>query len=548
MISSAMLYTVVVSVPVTVAAWFVARVLRSHGRAERGVWIVAIATTLIFPLFMLTRPRPAPAVTSLPTVQMELEAVAADQVSIPTALPATRSLNLDGFLLALWMALSLALSVRWALSAIRLRLLRRSWIPETIDGVPVTLTAELGPAVTGLVRPQIVVPAWVPALPPHQRALVLLHEQEHIRARDPWLNTFSRISRILSPWNPATWLLGVGLKRAVELDCDRRVLRRQPSIESYGETLLVVSARGANRLMAAAAFAETDVPLRKRILAMTTPPRAMSVPAVVGAITVGAAILSSIAAVPVPAMRIAPSPAPLPLQEDPAPRIVASAASPAPGAALASTTRAETPAGASDATPPQAQQAQQTLAEPRVIAEPGRSWIEIHRSAAAIEAGDPPLARAPWASRDSAFEAVYAMIGDSALYALRDSVLNGLREESVLRRIPLGTRTYALPSDPLPPMTAPPRILNADEILQTIRAAYPRTLLDQGRGGTVGMQFLVGATGEVERIRIAQISAYPALDEAAVQVASVYRFSPALRGDQRVAVWVAHAISFYPPD
>jgi TonB family protein len=61
------------------------------------------------------------------------------------------------------------------------------------------------------------------------------------------------------------------------------------------------------------------------------------------------------------------------------------------------------------------------------------------------------------------------------------------------------------------------------------------------------MQFLVGTTGEIERLRIGQISAYPALDRAAMQVATMYRFSPALRRGEPVAVWVSHAISFYPP-
>jgi TonB family protein len=97
-------------------------------------------------------------------------------------------------------------------------------------------------------------------------------------------------------------------------------------------------------------------------------------------------------------------------------------------------------------------------------------------------------------------------------------------------------------------VTVSPRILNPEAIIEAIRAAYPSELLARGRGGTVGMQFLVGPEGEIQRRQIGQISAYPALDRAAMQVASIYRFSPALEDDVPVAVWVAHAISFYPPE
>jgi TonB family protein len=544
MIASAMLYTVQVSVPLGAAAWFVARFLRSHGRAERGVWIVALAATLLFPALTLSRPRPVPAAAS-PPVLVDVSTPTHVATLAPIAPSGAQSLDIDGLLVVVWVVLSLSLALRWALSAIRLGSLERSWIPETLDGVPVALTPELGPAVTGILRPKIIVPAWVPALPAHQRALVLQHEQEHIGARDPWLNTFARISRIFTPWNPVTWLLGIGLERAVELDCDRRVLRRHPNIESYGETLLIVSTRGSNKLLAAAAFAETHVPLRKRILAMTTPPRAMSLIGALGAVAVGTVILGSTVAVPVPALRTE-SP-PTDVVPPHATSIVASPTRFAEGIPPEENSLASAASEAPPSVDAATEQAQQALAEPRVIADPGR-WMIIYRSMNDLNAGNAPLARVPWSSRDSAFAAIQATLGDSALFArLMDDVRDGTLGDSARMLLPVGVRSVALPSDPPQSVTVPPRILNPDEIVEVIGRAYPRTLLAQERGGTVGVHFLVGVTGEVERIKIAQISAYPALDEAAVQVASVYRFSPARRGDEPVAVWVAHAISFYPP-
>jgi TonB family protein len=530
MIAYAMLYTVLVSVPLGVAAWFVARFLRAHGRPERGVWMVALAATLLFPAFTLSRPRSALADRWLPAIQVEAVSLAAAPTSAAMAPARSLRLDLDGLLLIVWGFASLALAARWALSAARLRSLRASWLTDTIDGVRVALTPEMGPAVTGVLRPQIIVPAWVPALPANQRALVLLHEQEHVRARDPWLTTLARISRVIAPWNPVTWLLGVGLRRAVELDCDRRVLRRHPSVESYGETLLMVSARGSDRLLAAAAFAETDVPLRKRILAMTTPPRAMSVLGVLLAIAVGTVILGSTAAVPVPAMRVVPLPAfrvpAVMVTSAPAPEVVM----PSPLREVVVTTPASQPVSISQTATAEVQQV--NLPDPRVIAEPWGRWMVIYRSINDVRAGIAPIMRVPWSSRDSAFAALNAELGDSA---------------AILR--PVALDMLASPSDPLPlpPFDVNPGILNHAEIVQAIGAAYPPGLRDRGLGGTVGMEFLVGVTGEVERLRIGQISAYPALDRAALQVAGVYRFSPALRRNEPVAVWVSHAISFYPP-
>ena len=521
MMAEAMLYTVVVSAPVAMSAWLVARFLRAHGREERIVWVVALAATLLVPPFVLLRPRPAPepVATTLESVLVE---DASSITTAPQALPAlpapaaARLPDLDLVLLAIWIGLSFAIAARWILCAIRLGSLRSTWIPEKIDGVPVTLTSELGPAVAGLLRPAILVPAWVPALPRHQRALVLAHEQEHIRARDPWLGTLVRMGRLLCPWNPATWMLGVALRRAMELDCDRRVLRRHPDVESYGVTLLAVSARGSNRLAAVAAFAETDVPLRKRILAMTTPARRMSVPGAVAVLVMGIGLLSCTAAVPVPVLR------------------AAALSVPEPTAQRSSATRNPIP--------------QQALPEPRVVASKEERWQVMHRSVADFAAGNPPLMRFPYSQRDSVWAVVYEMLGDSSLYALRDSVIDGLLPIEAATRLPVATNSPALPSDAPPPMTVSPHILNPDEIVRAIAAAYPSDLLARGRGGTVGMQFHVGPAGEVLDYQIGQISAYPALDRAAMEVAAVYRFSPGVAGDEPVSVWVAHAISFYPPE
>jgi len=162
------------------------------------------------------------------------------------------------------------------------------------------LTSDLGPAVSGIFRTRILVPGWMVSLPQEQRSLVLLHEEEHVRAKDPMLMAVSRIARIMAPWNPIVWLISSRLLHAVELDCDRRVLGLHPDVETYGGTLLAVSARDSGPLVAAAAFAESEVPLRRRIIAMTTPRRTVSVLGVLTVLSLGVVLLIGSGEVPVP--------------------------------------------------------------------------------------------------------------------------------------------------------------------------------------------------------------------------------------------------------
>jgi protein TonB len=56
--------------------------------------------------------------------------------------------------------------------------------------------------------------------------------------------------------------------------------------------------------------------------------------------------------------------------------------------------------------------------------------------------------------------------------------------------------------------------------------------------------FFIDETGEVRRLLLSESSGYPALDEAALAVAKVMRFSPAQNRDRDVAVWVEIPIAF----
>ena len=94
------------------------------------------------------------------------------------------------------------------------------------------------------------------------------------------------------------------------------------------------------------------------------------------------------------------------------------------------------------------------------------------------------------------------------------------------------------------PMTVRPELLNTNEVQRALVRAYPPLLRDAGIGGTAVVWFFIDENGRVLKNQISKTSGYPALDEAAIQVAQQMRFSPALNRDKKVQVWVEIPIVF----
>jgi len=89
-----------------------------------------------------------------------------------------------------------------------------------------------------------------------------------------------------------------------------------------------------------------------------------------------------------------------------------------------------------------------------------------------------------------------------------------------------------------------PYYTNREEMQQALAREYPALLRDAGIGGTVTVWFLVDETGRVARTRLQASSGHQALDDAALRVADVAEFEPALHEGHPVSVWVALPITF----
>ena len=94
------------------------------------------------------------------------------------------------------------------------------------------------------------------------------------------------------------------------------------------------------------------------------------------------------------------------------------------------------------------------------------------------------------------------------------------------------------------PFTVAPDIQNRAEVIRAMEREYPPLLRDAGIGGTVQVYFFIDEEGTVQQFQVNESSGHQALDDAALAVAGVYRFSAALNRDKRVPVWVSFGITF----
>jgi bla regulator protein BlaR1 len=280
------------------------RIARAAGVPARGLWCGALAIAAVWPLcsplVASIFPQLHAAVATLPAVRVVPDGAAflarAPSVVIDAAGPA---------LLTLWGIASLLLAVRLVRSLRDIRRLRDAAEPLVVDGVPVLVTEEVGPATVGLRRPAVLMPRAVLDLEEPLRRLVLHHEREHCTAHDPRLLTVAAGMVVLLPWNPALWLIARRLHLALEIDCDARVLASGADSLSYGRLLLLIAQRrGAIPL--APTLAAPASHLERRIIAMQTRlavPRKVHLAGAAAALVLGLAGACSSAAPDAPPAR-----------------------------------------------------------------------------------------------------------------------------------------------------------------------------------------------------------------------------------------------------
>ena len=280
MIAAWMAYALVIAALVTCAALLAERIATIRRLQSRWIWVAALLMTLVLPPMFAwqgarTTERPAIALAALAAQEKppvyELSPIAwvgGDAPAVP------RHVALDTWLLLGWSAMSMLVLGTLTMGWLQLRRRLRSAIDGEVDGVSVTVSRDIGPAVVGILRSRIVIPRWLLQQDAVTQKIVLAHEREHLRAQDIRMLGGALLVAVLMPWNLPIWWQLRRLRFAMEVDCDARVLRAGESRSTYSAVLLKVARQLVPLRAAAAGLSESGSSLEKRIRIMHAPIRA----------------------------------------------------------------------------------------------------------------------------------------------------------------------------------------------------------------------------------------------------------------------------------
>lgn len=272
-----MLYVLGTSGLIALAARSVEEALRSGDRATRWVWGSSLIASAVLPIATIatggrwTGRLPWFGASDAAVLAGTLEPQMIDHGAIGGSVASSwwqMAAGIDGMLMVAWSLISLAAAVAYVVTWRRVCVARRGCRSCVVDGEPVLVSQKWGPAAVGIRRPVVVIPEWVLAESDEVRRLVLLHEREHVRAGDHALLALSPLVAILMPWNIVSWWQLSRLRVSIEVDCDRRVLRRGVEAARYGSLLIEVAGRTREGVLVPA-MAASRTTLERRIVAMT---------------------------------------------------------------------------------------------------------------------------------------------------------------------------------------------------------------------------------------------------------------------------------------
>ena len=131
------------------------------------------------------------------------------------------------------------------------------------------------PALVGLLRPRILLPAWLMESNDEQAInWSLRHELTHWRHGDLWLVRLRELTQIAFFFHPAAWWVGRRLEEAMEIACDRAVIATDADAADYAQRLyqLLDTVRNHRRHPLAAGLFATRSQIAKRLVMLVEAP------------------------------------------------------------------------------------------------------------------------------------------------------------------------------------------------------------------------------------------------------------------------------------
>jgi beta-lactamase regulating signal transducer with metallopeptidase domain len=194
---------------------------------------------------------------------------------------------------AIWVTFMLVRGAQLLMHTIRLH---RTWKQATPVPIEETIHALLqrsgrrtvqlctskdvdSPSVIGFFSPRLLIPEWLfSKLAPSELRQIVLHECEHLRRGDDWINLLQKVGLVLFPLNPALlWLdRRLGLER--ELACDAGVVSSTAAPFDYAHCLTRLAEYRLHRRSVALSLSawSRQSELTRRVHSLLRPTRNMS--------------------------------------------------------------------------------------------------------------------------------------------------------------------------------------------------------------------------------------------------------------------------------
>ena len=118
------------------------------------------------------------------------------------------------------------------------------------------------PFVLGFFRPDIFIPA---GLKEEEKSYIILHEQTHIRRRDPIVKLVGYFALCLHWFNPLAWAAFLLMGADMEMSCDERVLKQMGSETKKSYSLSLLSLAAERRMIGGSPLAFGEGGMKERI-------------------------------------------------------------------------------------------------------------------------------------------------------------------------------------------------------------------------------------------------------------------------------------------
>ena len=285
-------------------AWLALRLARPGAGVRYAVWIGALLVSVVLPLrgvewrsgggVEISATEYAGALPVMPVTRRYVPFMA---VKI-----SSRCANL---LAVLYVGLTAACVLRLVRAQTAVRRLRRESTAWGADegGVRLLAGEERTPLVVGVLRPVILLPAWMREVSAAELATVLAHERAHIRRQDLAMNLALRVLALPVGYHPATTWMQRRVRQTRELLVDAEAARAVGSAGTYAAALLgladhmIAEAPEAGAGLGAMLLEESSQnQLEERLMNLIQPSIACHPVARVSRVVAGCAVLLSAAA------------------------------------------------------------------------------------------------------------------------------------------------------------------------------------------------------------------------------------------------------------